>query len=98
MPRRTLPGRRLLLAAALAVAGCSSTTVDVGFYGGVGYVDDPWYWGGCCIDAPDGIGPAPPRPAHPIANTPPVRPSQPIANPPRPMPAPRPAAMPRGRR
>lgn len=98
MPRRTVLGRTLLLSAALALAGCSSTSVGVGFYGSVGYVDDPWYWDGCCADAPDGIGPAPPRPSHPIADPPPVRPSQPIASPPRPMPAPRPAAMPRGRR
>jgi hypothetical protein len=83
-----------LAALGLAVGGCSSTTVGVEVYGGVGYYDDPWYWGGCCVDPPPaGIGPPPPRPTHPIAAPP--RPAQPIA---RPLPAPRPAAMPRGRR
>lgn len=96
---RPLWRRAAVLAAAWLLGACSSTTVGVGIYGGVGFYDDPWYYGGCCIDPPvGGIGPPPPRPEHPIADRPPVRPSQPIAMPPRPMPAPRPAAMPRGRR
>jgi len=94
------PGlRRALLAASVALAalcpGCATdggTYVEGGVYGGF-YYDDPWYWGGCCVDPPDDIGP--PRPEHPIAKPPPARPSHPIATP-RPMPAPRPAAMPRG--
>lgn len=90
--------RTLCLCTALLLAACSSSTVGVGFYGDVGYYDDPWYWGGCCVDPPSGIGPPPPRPEHPIANPPPARPAHPIATPPRPMPAPRPAAMPRGGR
>ena len=88
--------RTAVLAAGLALGACSSTRVGMAFYGGVGYYDGPWYWGGCCIDPPSDIGPPPPRPAHPIATPPPARPAQPIAA--RPMPAPRPAAMPRGRR
>jgi hypothetical protein len=81
--------------AMLLAGGCATDgSGEGGFYGSAFY-DDAWYWGGCCADPPDAIGP--PRPEHPIAKPPPVAPSHPIATPPaRPMPAPRPAAMPRG--
>jgi hypothetical protein len=83
--------------AMLLAAGCATDgSVESGFYGSA-YYEDAWYWGGCCTDPPDAIGPPPPHAENPIARPPPVAPSHPVATPPaRPMPAPRPAAMPRG--
>ena len=60
--------RTLCLCTALLLAACSSSTVGVGFYGDVGYYDDPWYWGGCCVDptldAGDGSRRLNPRPTR----------------------------------
>lgn len=77
---------------AMFTSGCATEgTPTASFYGDAYFYDDPWYYGGCCIDPPVEIGPPPPRPEHPIAN-PPARPTQPIAAPPRPTPMPRAAA------
>ena len=90
--------RRITLAAAaagtFAAGGCATEgTSSVGLYGDTYFYDDPWYYGGCCIDVPVEIGPPDPRPEHPIANPPPIRPTHPIATPsPRPTPMPRAAA------
>jgi hypothetical protein len=96
--------RRLLVALAAAysmfIGGCATEgTYGGGAYFGDAYFsyDDPWYYGGCCVDPPGDIGPPDPRPEHPIVKPPPARPENPIASPsPRPTPMPRPAAMPRG--
>jgi len=77
---------------AILASGCATEgTPSASFYGDAYFYDDPWYYGGCCIDPPAEIGPPPPRPEHPIANPPPARPSNPIAAP-RPTPMPRAAA------
>ena len=100
----------LLAGAALGVSDCATDVAGAGVYYGAYYYDDPWYYGPCCADYPDGIGPPPPHPEHPIANPPGgAEPSNPIAKPPggsepsrpttqptRSMPSPRSAAMPRG--
>jgi hypothetical protein len=88
--------RRTLCAIAIAlialIAACATEGGSGVYYGELyRYYDDPWYWGGCCVDPPVDAGPLPPRPEHPIANPPPSRPSQPIATP-RPAPMPRAAA------
>jgi hypothetical protein len=82
------------MTSALVLGGCATEGTSAGGFYGLGYYhDDPWYWGGCCVEAPDVIGPPPPRPEHPIAGPPPGRPEHPIATPPpRPTPMPRPAA------
>jgi hypothetical protein len=109
MTRRLPPRRHLrfdaiaiaLLLASGALAGCATSGGSAGtvVYGESFWYDDPWYWGGCCVDPPGDIGPPGPRPEHPIAKPPPVGPSQPIANPPDARPsqpiAARPAPMPR---
>ena len=75
-------GALLGIALSLVAGGCATVgDPSASFYGAGFYYDDPWYWGGCCADLPDSIGPPPPRPEHPIANPPSgPRPSQPIAN------------------
>jgi len=85
-------------ACALVAGGCATEgATGVGYFDAAWYYEDPWYYGGCCVDRPDDIGPIAPHPEHPIAKPPSERPSQPIASPsPRPTPMPRATAMPRG--
>jgi hypothetical protein len=96
---RSLP--RYAIAAALfaAIAGLPAGCATEGSanYGAYYYSDGPWYdswyYGGCCVDRPDDIGPIGPHPEHPIARPPGggERPSQPIATPRASSPSPRPA-------